>query len=209
MLGKILRNMHAITAVGAVVVSFMSMRSLNKRFLPAIFAVFGLAVVAFIQPANALVITPAPDPIGSFDWTATAVFSQSIYSDESNEDVGNQNPANVGNVLASSAWFDQPVFFVGGGACDTTGISCDENANNFGSSTFEAVLFGIHFDNKFLALLYPSAISNFSISGLPNGVSNIYAYSLNPVPLPAAGILFGSALVGISLISRRRRKRSG
>lgn len=47
----------------------------------------------------------------------------------------------------------------------------------------------------------------FEIGGLPNGLSNYRAYSsgVSTVPLPAAAWLFGSALLGFTLVSSRKK----
>ena len=84
-------------------------------------------------------------------------------SDDSNTDIGAQNPATVEAALESSAWFDRPLTFVGGGACGASpafanGCTAFDNgggpANKGGSTTFEANVFGIHYGNNFIAVLY-------------------------------------------------------
>lgn len=47
----------------------------------------------------------------------------------------------------------------------------------------------------------------FEIGGLPKGLSDYRAFSsgVSPVPLPAAAWLFGSALLGFTVVANRRR----
>ena len=135
---------------------------------------------------------------------ALGTTTDAVYSDDSNTDVGSQSPANVETFLESSVGFNTPLTFVGGGACNGA-PSCDE-ADNSGTLALMADVFGVHFDNKFLAFLYPGPISSFSISGLPNDTSNVYAYNTSPVPLPAALPLYGSALAVLALIGWRRKR---
>jgi hypothetical protein len=75
-----------------------------------------------------------------------------------------------------------------------------------GTSNFEANVFGIHYGNNFIAVLYSDLVSGFEINGLRNGVSNIYAFTtVTAVPLPAAVWLFGTAILALLGITRRRR----
>lgn len=166
---------------------------------------FAVGLAFLSQQANAVVFNPAPNPIGSSTWTATSGFSESIYSNLSNSDIGNQSPANVETVLETAAWFGQELTFVGGGACGTTGVTCDGNTKS-GVSTNAASVFGVHFGNNFIAFLYPTAISNFSISGLPNGVSNIYSFNVSSVPLPAALLSLATSLGLFGLWGKFRRR---
>jgi hypothetical protein len=69
-------------------------------------------------------------------------------------------------------------------------------------------VFGIHFGNNFIALLFADALTAFSITGLSHGVSNIYAYDVASVPVPAALVLFGSGLAFIGLVDWLRRRRT-
>ena len=136
--------------------------------------------------------------------TLTASPRNALYSNLSNVDIGAQSPANVETFLESSVGFNTPLTFVSGGACNGT-PSCDE-ADNSATLAVMADVFGVHFDNKFLSFLYPGPISSFNISGLPMGVSNVYAYNTSPVPLPAALPLFLSALAGLSFFGWRRNR---
>jgi hypothetical protein len=162
----------------------------------------GNAVVTNTLPAGVLV---SPN-------TYTAVRS----SDQSNVDIGSQNPANVETKLESSAWFNTELTFVGGGACGTSpnfanGCSAfdDGPTDKGGSSQFEGNVFGIHYGNNFIAVLYGDLVSGFSIDGLGNGVSNIYVFkTVSQVPLPAALPLFFSALAMLGLGGWYRRRQT-
>jgi hypothetical protein len=128
-------------------------------------------------------------------------------SDLANVDVGSQNPANVETVLESATWFNTPLTFVGGGACGasptfTNGCTAFDNGTTAkgGSSTFAANVYGVHYGNNFVAIMYSAVVSGFEIDGLGSGVSNIYAFnSVSQVPLPAALPLFFSALTLLGL----------
>ncbi len=163
------------------------------------------------SPGHALVVNTLPAGVTVSPLPFAAVRS----SDDSNTDIGAQNPANVESKLESAAWFNQPLTFVGGGACGASpafanGCSAFDNgggpSNKGGTSTFEANVFGIHYGNNFIAVLYSDLVSGFEINGLRNGVSNIYAFTtLTAVPLPAAVWLFGTAILALLGVTRRRR----
>lgn len=102
------------------------------------------------------------------------------------------------------------------GATDTDlgGISgaTGSGGGTFSLSSLGASIWGIHWDNHFLALVLTSATSSLTIAGLPQAISGVYAFNLeslapSPVPLPPAVLLFGSGLVGLILLYRRRKKR--
>lgn len=141
-----------------------------------------------------------------------AGFTQAYYSSDSNTDVGNQSPANVLSVL--STWFGQTLTFVGGGACGaspTYSNNCTAfdngggNSNKGGISNITAQIFGVHFGNRFLAVLYPSAVNGFKVTGLRFGVSNIYAFNgETEVPVPGAIWLMGAGLAGLGFARRRK-----
>jgi hypothetical protein len=143
-------------------------------------------------------------------------FDAARSSDQANVDVGSQNPANVETVLESADWFDQPLTFVGGGACgvsptfsnDCTAFDNDTDGKG-GTSTLAADVFAVHYGNNFIAVLYSDVVSGFDITGLSNGVSNIYAFNtVSEVPLPAALPLFFSALAMLGLGGWVRRRRA-
>ena len=122
----------------------------------------------------------------------------------------------VETTLESASWLNMSLTFVDAAGCTTagcpTGFNTGSSPGPYGAvftlpAGEVADVFGIWYDNKFLALLYSSPISAFTIDGLPNKVSDIFAYSVNPVPLPPAVLLFGTALVGMGVLGRRRHKR--
>jgi hypothetical protein len=63
-------------------------------------------------------------------------------------------------------------------------------------------------DDYFLAFLYPSGISSFALlaplTGQFSGWSHIAGF--NPVPIPPALLLFGTALAGLGFLGRRRKQ---
>ena len=174
----------------------------------------GLCFIAgFLVPANAhaVVVNTLPAGVTVTPNTFTAVRS----SNQSNVDVGSQNPANVESVLESAIWFNTPLTFVGGGACGVSpnfanGCSAFENGSKGGISNLVANVYGVHYGNNFVAVLYSELIAGFEIDGLSNGVSNIYAFNsgVSPVPVPAALPLFLTALsmLGLGGWWRRRRR---
>jgi hypothetical protein len=158
------------------------------------------ATVTNTLPAGVLV---SPD-------TYTAVRA----SDQANVDIGSQSPTDVEIALESAAWFNQPLTFVGGGSCLLPASNCTtfDNGQNAkgGSSTIVADVYGVHYGNNFIAVLYSDLQSGFGISGLGHGVSNIYAFNtaVSQVPLPAALPLFFSALAMLGLGGWVRRRRA-
>lgn len=70
-----------------------------------------------------------------------------------------------------------------------------------GSTAYD--VYTVHGDSWYLAFLFSSPITSFSISGLPNNISGIYGFN---APIPPAALLFGTALVGMAMLGRRRRK---
>src|SRR5262245_56440922 len=210
-----------------------SVREGNMRRTGAL--VPGLAVCAFAvgvalsSNAGATVVSPFPDPYsgppgpaGPFNWTATPGYIQTWYSNNQSADVpgGNGNPTNVEAALESAAWMNMSLTFVGSIGCGT-GIICPNGGSGPTQQTYtlpigvNANVWGVHFDNKFAAFLYGSAIHSFAISGLGQGISGIFAFcsqsgcgdnNTGPppqVPLPPAVLLFGSALVGLTVLGRR------
>ena len=165
--------------------------------------------------AHAVVVHPAPNPInsahppGSFTWTATpGSFVDSWFTNDSNTDAGPQDPSKLVTRLATPAWLGAPLTFVSGGSCGGPGVVCtgSNNSGTWTGSGANAKVFGIHFGNNFLAFLFSAPVHVFSISGLPNGVSNIYAFNLTATPLPAALWLMASALAGWLGLTRWARK---
>jgi hypothetical protein len=86
-----------------------------------------------------------------------------------------------------------------------------------GSGTFNAPagtsysIWAVHGDSWYLAFLFASAITQFAINNLPNAISGVFAFNpgTSVVPLPPALILFGTALAGLGVLGRRRKKKNG
>ena len=188
----------------------------KKNKFSIISAFLGIAaIVIFAMPdrAHAVVTNTLPAGVTVIPNNPVQVRS----SDSSNTDVGNQSPGNVESVLESAVWFNQPLTFVGGGACGASpnfanGCSAFDNgggnSNKGGVSELEGNVFGIHYGNNFIAVLYSEAVSNFQINGLRFDVSNIYVFNtVSQVPLPAALPLFLTALTLLGLGGWIRRKR--
>jgi hypothetical protein len=179
-------------------------------------AMIVLATFGVASGADATVFHPATNPIIDgkkiANWATTPTYDplNSWFSDISNVDIGSQSPANVRLVLGTATWIGSPLTFVSGGAC-TVAVNCTTGPNNSGTWTYsgtEAKVFGIHFGNNFIALLFADALTGFSITGLSHGVSNIYAYNVATTPLPAALALFGSGLGLLGFVDWLRRRRS-
>jgi hypothetical protein len=180
-----------------------------KRTISLAAFVFSLLIVAMTS-AQATVTNTLPGGVLVSPLPYDAVRS----SDLANSDVGNESPAHVESVLESAAWFNQPLTFIGGGACTDPDNHCttfDNGSNDKGgSSTIAAYVYAVHYGNNFIAVLYSDLAAGFSISGLGHGVSNIYAFStaVSQVPLPAALPLFFSALAMLGLGGWVRRRRA-
>jgi hypothetical protein len=182
-----------------------------KLFGAAIAA--ALSIAAF-SSANATVIAYGQPGFPNVT-VVPNTFSQGFYSTQSNADVGNQSPTNVEQVL--EGWFGLNLSFVGGGACGvspTIQNGCTAfsggsgNSNKGGSSNYAGRVYGVHFGNRFITFLYPTTIPNFLIKELRFGVSNIYVFDANTpeIPVPGAIWLMGSALAGLGLAGRRKKK---
>ncbi len=184
------------------------------RFFKSVGAVLAAAAfsIAALSSANATVVAYGQPGFPNVAVSSNS-FSQAYYSSVSNVDVGNQSPSNVQAVLES--WFGQSLSFVGGGSCGSGGsysnncTSYDNgggNSNKGGVSNLTAQLFAVHFGNRFIAFLFPAAVSGFQIDCLRFGVSNIYAFNGTPeVPVPGAVWLMGSALAGLGFAKRRKK----
>ena len=146
-------------------------------------------------------------------------WTDAVYSDESNSDVGNQSPANVETVLESMAWFGQSLSFVGGGACGASPAynnNCTQfdngggNSNKGGISNLTAAVFAVHFGNRFIAFMFDQPVNGFEVLGLRYDVSNIYAFNADSaptVPLPAAAWLMLAGVAGLGFAGRKTKKR--
>lgn len=178
-----------------------------KNFWAAIGA---SAIAAFsVSAANATVYSDGDAGFLAGFTTDPSDWVAAYYSSQSNVDVGAQSPGNVETVIEGASWVNMDVSFVGGGACGDNvfqnGCSADEDTKS-GESQLEGNVFAVHFDNQFLVFVYESVINDFSISGLPNGVSNIYVFNkVGDVPLPAAIWLMGAGLAGLGFSSRKKK----
>ena len=81
-------------------------------------------------------------------------------------------------------------------------VGSPSGATNTGT---DGSVYAVHFDTQELIFIFSGAtgitLSNFTA----NGLSNIVAFGA-AVPLPPALVLFSSALVGMGILGRRRRK---
>lgn len=175
-------------------------------------AKFALCLLAgILLPTHAFAVVVDTLPVGVT--VDPGAYSQVRSSNTSNTDIGNQSPANVQSALESADWFNTPLTFVGGGACGSppnfvNNCMAVELQTKGGFSNLEANVFGVHFGNNFIAVMYSDLVSGFGIDGLAHGVSNIYAFNsaVSQVPLPAAFPLFIAALGLLGFFGRFRRK---
>lgn len=130
---------------------------------------------------------------------------------------GGQSVTNVQNWIAnefniaSSSLTEATACAVLNGASFT----CDNGSTMTGAASKSGTLnstnafeyLAVHFGGGDLLFHWLSPIKTFSISGLPNGLSNVYAFTdpVSAVPLPAAAWLFGSALLGFTMVSSRKK----
>ena len=154
-----------------------------------------LAVAAILSAsvltAKAAVVSPAPTGL----FSVTPGYIGSWYSNDPNTDIGSMGVSNVETKLESSAWVNTALTAAGGGDCGSGGVSCN-SGNKSGSYTGTgANVFAIHFGSNFLVFAYAVELTNFSISGLSNGVSFIRSFDASALirsdaptetPLPAA-----------------------
>lgn len=102
------------------------------------------------------------------------------------------------NALDSTTAFTGTLVNVG--ECESgssSGLTCsgfDTTGGSVGPGSFFNYL-AIHFGLTEIVFYYATPINQFSISGLPQDISNFRAYSV--VPLPAAAWLFISAIGGL------------
>ncbi|PPC87933.1 MAG: hypothetical protein CTY37_02295 [Methylotenera sp.] len=121
-----------------------------------------------------------------------------------NENPNNQNSGNIGNLLGQVFDLDKPLTFlqqanVGNG--EAQGL---DEFNISGLNAFNYL--AVHYGTGELFFKFANPITGFTITGLSNALSNYRTYTDgNPsaVPLPAAGWLFGSALIGLMGLRRK------
>jgi hypothetical protein len=84
------------------------------------------------------------------------------------------------------------------------------NTGTFTNGTAYSI-WAVHGDSWYLAFLFASATATFFINNLPNDISGVFAFNpgTSVVPLPPALILFGTALAGLGVLGRRRKKKNG
>jgi len=199
----------------------MSVRSQITRLLAKPFAVVVLALVvlSFVPGgANAALYydpgTPAISTSG-LSFSVNQPYLKAILSDDANTDIGSQDLANVTSALESLAWFGTTLSGGAGGLCGaypTYSNGCTQQdlgggpSNKEGFSNLTGNVFGVHFGNNFIAFLFAAPISDFHISGLRYGVSNIFAFDAVVTPVPAAAWLFGSGLALLGFVGRRKTR---
>jgi hypothetical protein len=152
--------------------------------------------------------TPAGDFRTAADWQAafpgwsqlsvTAGFTASQFA-VPNQALNPQSAGNIEAVLEGADWF---------AGLDLTLVGQVDSIGDTSSysTTMMAQLFYLHFGGGGMAFLFDTPISLFEISGAGSGLSNLRAFNIAPVPVPAALPLFGAALFGMGLWSRRRRR---
>jgi|GEM_PF-6643708 len=114
-----------------------------------------------------------------------------------NDAVGANNAANVENVLEGADWF--------GGDLILVGQEDDIDGANPYSSDIDANLYFLHFGGGYMAFLFDSVQSGISIEGTPRGLSNLRAFNVSVVPLPAALPLYGAGIALLGFIGWRKR----
>lgn len=180
---------------------------MNKKLLAWVISSPLLLVCVFANAATWSVLTPSSPGFTYSVFPADKIW----YFDD------NITPQNVVNIKAVT----EAQFGLASGAltfasaCDKPTSVCTNasggasGSTNTFASTVAFNYLAIHFGKSELLFYWDNPISNFSFTdteGTFKGLSNYRAYSdgLSEVPLPAAGWLFGSALIG--LMGLRRRK---
>jgi hypothetical protein len=141
-------------------------------------------------------------------WDANQV-AQIFYSDDANTDVGNQSPANIANVVKNTFnLFD--VVEVDKGGVQGNGKVDGLVKSNQGPFEYLAVHIG---DDRAILFSFLTGIEEFHLQLITSekggkGLADWRAFNgvdaPNPVPLPAAVWLFGSALVSLVGIKRKQ-----
>jgi hypothetical protein len=140
-------------------------------------------------------LTTTPNIVGA---ASTGLFGYTIL----NPSFPNVNGANAIEVCFSSA----------SGSCSGgTGLTSGQSASGEFTLTFDQVFSLISLDAAFLRFQSidgsPYGFQGASGVGFNVGDINLQAVPLNPVPLPASAVLFGSGVLGLIVLNRRRRKR--
>lgn len=142
-------------------------------------------------------------------------------------DSGNSYGLNMGNTISATGTFDDGVLTGGTGTVSFGSGSGNSLTLNVGSSTFVASddsnygsgypqlsLNSGTFDGLNVSILFGAASSFDSLNSWfdayddsGNLVSGTWtSFQMTPVPIPAAAWLFGSGLLGLAGIARRRKK---
>jgi len=142
-----------------------------------------------------------------FGWTLVVgeAFDKSQFGSPANKAVGGQSAANVETVMESADWFNQELYYVG--QVDDLGGETGET-----STKLQGNVYYYHAGNNAMAWYFDELQEGFSVySGdSANGWSNLRVFSTNMsvVPIPAALPLFGAALLGLVVLSRRRKNKA-
>lgn len=134
----------------------------------------------------------------------SANFDESQFGSPANKAVGGQSAANVEIVMESADWFGKEFFLVG---------QVDDIGGQTGllSTALKGNLYYLHAGNNAMAWYFDDIQDGFDVtSGSDaNGWSNLRVYStIAAVPIPAALPLFGAALLGLGILSRRRKNKT-
>lgn len=130
-----------------------------------------------------------------------------------NGNITPQNPANIKTVTETQFGLTPGALtFVSGCDNPTSGCTNATGGASGGTNTFLSTAvfdyLAVHFGQQELLFHWDSGITDFSFTDTGStfrGLSNYRAYSdgLSQVPLPAAGWLFGSALMGFMGLRRK------
>ena len=126
------------------------------------------------------------------------------FSDDASTDFNPQDAAHIESVIEGLVGFN--IDWVG---------SFEEAGEVDGHTTsVDANFYAVHYDNRELVFGYDLIQSGFTIDDLSHGFSNLRAYTcatgdcpggFNEVPVPAAAWLFGTGLIGMAGVARKRR----
>ena len=99
-------------------------------------------------------------------------------------------------------------FGLGSGALQSASACDSACSDTFVSSTAFDYL-AVHFGQGELLFRWLSPVTDFTISGLPRGISNYRAYdNVTATPLPSGALLFVTGLLAaLPLVSKRRNRR--